>query len=66
MQQVQDRLEKIETDMVYLQDQVRELNDIVTKQQLLVTKLEKQNEALAKRLEELYTEARPNRRPPHY
>ncbi|MBQ2528385.1 MAG: SlyX family protein [Spirochaetales bacterium] len=66
MQQVQDRLEKIETDMVYLQDQVRELNDIVTKQQLLVTRLEKQNEALAKRLEELDTEARPNRRPPHY
>lgn len=66
MQQVQDRLEKIETDMVYLQDQVRELNDIVTKQQILVTRLEKQNEALAKRLEELDTEARPNRRPPHY
>ena len=66
MQQVQDRIEKIETDMVYLQDQVRELNDIVTKQQLLVTRLEKQNEALAKRLEELDTEARPNRRPPHY
>ena len=66
MPQVQDRLEKIETDMVYLQDQVRELNDIVTKQQLLVTRLEKQNEVLAKRLEELDTEARPNRRPPHY
>ena len=66
MQQGQNRLEKIETDMVYLQDQVRELNDIVTKQQLLVTRLEKQNEALAKRLEELDTEARPNRRPPHY
>lgn len=66
MPQEQDRLEKIETDMVYLQDQVRELNDIVTKQQLLVTRLEKQNEVLAKRLEELDTEARPNRRPPHY
>ena len=66
MQQVQDRLVKIETDMVYLQDQVRELNDIVTKQQILVSRLEKQNEALAKRLEDLDTEARPNRRPPHY
>ena len=66
MPQEQDRLEKIETDMVYLQDQVRELNDIVTKQQLLVTRLEKQNEVLAKRLEELDTEVRPNRRPPHY
>ena len=66
MPQEQDRLEKIETDMVYLLDQVRELNDIVTKQQLLVTRLEKQNEVLAKRLEELDTEARPNRRPPHY
>ena len=66
MPKEQDRLEKIETDMVYLQDQVRELNDIVTKQQLLVTRLEKQNEVLAKRLEELDTEARPNRRPPHY
>ena len=66
MQQVQDRLVKIETDMVYLQDQVRELNEIVTKQQILVSRLEKQNEALAKRLEDLDTEARPNRRPPHY
>ena len=52
--------------MAYLQDMVRELNDIVAGQQVLMTKLEKQNEALNKRIEDLDTEARPNRRPPHY
>ena len=66
MEGTQERLVRIETDMAYLQDQVRELNDIVTSQQLLVSRLEKQNEALAKRLEDLDTEARPNRKPPHY
>ena len=29
-------------------------------------KLEKQNEALNRRIEDLDTEARPNRKPPHY
>ncbi len=62
----EDRLIKLETDMAYLQDMVRELNDIVAGQQVLMTKLEKQNEALNKRIEDLDTEARPNRRPPHY
>ena len=62
----EDRIIKIETELVYLQDVVRELNDIVAEQQMLVTKLEKQNEILAKRIEDLDTEARPNRKPPHY
>lgn len=62
----EDRLIKLETDMTYLQEMVRELNDIVAGQQVLMTKLEKQNEALNKRIEDLDTEARPNRRPPHY
>jgi len=62
----EDRLIKLETDMAYLQDMVRELNDIVAGQQVMMTKLEKQNEALNKRIEDLDTEARPNRRPPHY
>ncbi len=66
MDRNEERIIKIETDLVYLQDMVRELNDIVAEQQRLVTKLEKQNEALAKRLEDLDTEARPNRKPPHY
>ena len=61
-----ERLIKIETDIVYLQDTVRELNEIVSAQQVAITKLEKQNEALNKRIDELDSEARPNRRPPHY
>lgn len=61
-----EALTKLETNMSYLQDTVRQLNDIVTEQQLLVSRLERQNEMLAKRVEELDTEARPNRRPPHY
>ncbi len=63
---MEERIEKVETDLAYLQETVRQLNDIVTEQQILVTKLEKQVEFLAKRVEELDTEARPNRRPPHY
>ena len=61
-----DRLLKLETDMAYLQDTVAQLNEIVTAQQALMMKLEKQNEALNRRIEDLDTEARPNRKPPHY
>ena len=61
-----DRIIRLETDMAYLKDMVRELNDIVAAQQAQISKLEKQNEALNKRMEDLDTEARPNRRPPHY
>ena len=61
-----DRLIKLETDMAYLQETVQELNDIVTAQQALMLKLEKQNEVLNRRIEDLDTEARPNRKPPHY
>ena len=63
---MEERMEKVETDLSYLQETVRQLNDIVTGQQLLVSKLERQVEFLAKRVEELDTEARPNRKPPHY
>lgn len=62
----EERIIRLETDMAYLQDMVRELNDIVSEQQVMLTKLEKQNEALNKRIEDMDTEARPNRRPPHY
>lgn len=66
MNEIDEKIIKLETDLVYLQDAVQQLNDIVAQQQALVTRLEKQNEFLAKRVEELDTEARPNRRPPHY
>ena len=62
----EQRLIKIETDLVYMQDTVRELNEIVSAQQAAISRLEKQNEALNKRIEDLDTEPRPNRRPPHY
>lgn len=61
-----NRIEKAEINIMYLQETVKELNDLVTEQQLLVSRLEKQVEFLAKRVEELDTEARPNRKPPHY
>ncbi|MCQ2398801.1 MAG: SlyX family protein [Sphaerochaetaceae bacterium] len=59
-------LEKIETDIVYLQDKMQQLNDIVAQLQSSVTKLEKQNEFLARKVQEMDVEARPDRRPPHY
>lgn len=61
-----EKLIQLETDFAYLQDEVRQLNDIVSAQQQTILKLEKQNEFLAKKLEELDVEARPNRKPPHY
>lgn len=63
---MEKRLEKLETDLSYLQAEVAQLNEIVTAQQLLVAKLEKQNEYLATKIEELDGEDRPNRKPPHY
>ena len=62
----EQRIIKLETDIAYLQETVRELNDIVTSQQAMMMKLEKQNEVLNRRIEDLDTEARPNRKPPHY
>ena len=62
----EQRLIRIETDLAYMQDTVRELNEIVSSQQAAISRLEKQNEALNKRIEDLDTEARHNRRPPHY
>lgn len=59
-------IEKLETDLSYLQAEVAQLNQIVTQQQLLVAKLEKQNEALRKKIEDMDSEDRPNRKPPHY
>lgn len=59
-------LQKLETDFAYLQDEVRQLNDIVSNQSTIITKLEKQVDFLAKKVEELDVEARPSRKPPHY
>ena len=66
MKDYEQRIIKVETDMAYLQEMVRELNEIVTAQQAMMVKLEKQNEVLNRRIEDLDTEARPNRKPPHY
>ncbi len=59
-------LQKLETDFVYLQDEVRQLNEIVSSQSTIISKLEKQIDFLAKKVEELDVESRPNRKPPHY
>ncbi len=61
-----DKQEKIETDLIYLQDEVRQLNEIVTTLQATVTRLEKQNETLRNKIEDLETDPRPSRKPPHY
>ncbi|MCF0236959.1 MAG: SlyX family protein [Sphaerochaetaceae bacterium] len=65
-EKIENRLEKLEMEFAYLQDEVNQLNELVTGQQLLLSKIEKQNEFIAKRLEDIDVEARPNRRPPHY
>lgn len=66
MSDYENRIVRIETDMAYLQDMVNQLNDIVAEQQMILSRLEKQNQILNKRIEELDLEARPNRKPPHY
>ena len=58
--------EKIETDLAYMQNKVAELDQIVAELQAQVIRLEKQNEFLNRKIEDLDTEARPNRKPPHY
>jgi len=61
-----DFQEKIETDIAYMQNRVMELDEIVAELQAQVLKLERQNELLNRKIEDLDTEARPNRKPPHY
>ena len=45
--------ERIETNLAYMQNQLAELNEIVTSLQAQVTRLEKQNEFLNKKLVKL-------------
>ena len=63
---MEERLTKAETKLAYLEEEVRLLNEIVTKEELLVTRLEKQVQFLASKVKELDVEARPSRKPPHY
>jgi len=57
--------EKIETDIAYLQNQLLHLDEVVTGLQGRVARLEKQNEFLKGKLDEI-EEERPDRKPPHY
>lgn len=61
-----DKIERIETDLMYLTDKVNSLNETVTALQAETERLRKQNELLHKKMEELDQEDRPNRKPPHY
>lgn len=62
----EERLIKIETNMVYIQDTMDSLNKMVAEQTMEIEKLRNVIEVLSKRLEEIEGEDRPNRKPPHY
>ena len=66
---MEDRIEKVEIKMSYLEMQNAELNDVVIKQEKDIALLNMKIEQLEKKIEELFEEVgtdRPSRRPPHY
>ena len=60
------RLEKLETNLVYMQDIINSLNSVVTDQTMEIEQLKKRLEIISRRLEEVEGEDRPSRKPPHY
>lgn len=62
-------IEKLEIKISYLESIAAELNDVVIEQSKEINHLKIQIEKLEKKVEDLIeetSEARPNRRPPHY
>jgi len=60
------RIEKLETNLVYMQDIINSLNSVVTDQTMEIEQLKKRLEIISRRLEEVEGEDRPSRKPPHY
>ena len=64
-----EELEKLEIKASYLEDTVAKLNDVVIDQERTIGSLLMRIESLERKDEDLIevsSEARPNRRPPHY
>ena len=64
-----EELERLEIKASYLEDTVAKLNEVVIDQERTIGSLLMRIESLEKKVEDLIevsSEARPNRRPPHY
>ena len=64
-----EELERLEIKASYLEDTVAKLNEVVIDQERMIGSLLMRIESLEKKVEDLIevsSEARPNRRPPHY
>ena len=64
-----EELERLEIKASYLEDTVAKLNEVVIDQERKIGSLLMRIESLEKKVEDLIevsSEARPNRRPPHY
>ena len=69
MDAMEDRIEKLEIKVSYLEMQNAELNEVVIGQEKDIALLNMKIEHLEKKVEELFEEVgpdRPSRRPPHY
>ena len=64
-----EELERLEIKASYLEDTVAKLNEVVIDQERTIGSLIMRIESLERKVEDLIevsSEARPNRRPPHY
>ena len=64
-----EEMEMLEVKVSYLEDTVSKLNDVIIDQERTIGSLLMRIESLEKKVEDLIevsSEARPNRRPPHY
>ena len=64
-----EEMEMLEVKVSYLEDMVSKLNDVIIDQERTIGSLLMRIESLEKKVEDLIevsSEARPNRRPPHY
>ena len=64
-----DRIMQLEVKLAYMEDFVKQIQEVAVQQTMDIEKLKKENKLMAEKIKELVAAAEgdiPNRKPPHY
>lgn len=65
----EDRIMQLEVKLAYMEDFVKQIQEVAVQQTMDIEKLKKENKLMAEKIKELVAAAEgdiPNRKPPHY
>lgn len=65
----EDRIMQLEVKLAYMEDFVKQIQEVAVQQTMDIEKLKKENKLMSEKIKELVAAAEgdiPNRKPPHY